>query len=159
MSDLQHPGISARTLREPRPDLIEERVQDIIVMNLPRRKPPRVQISSLRQRDQLLRERPKFLGLRGRGLNPTVAKEADRHVSKQCLPVARCPPELPPPLAMSHCSVPFLGIRLCPVSLGVAAVVTVVRTLRPPEGSIFRLLQPHPEPQTLVREELADLLQ
>src|SRR5690606_16077476 len=104
MTDLQHTGVATRPFREARTDRIEECEEHIIVLDLPGRKSTRVEIPSLRQRDEPLGERAQVLRLGRVRMDSAMADQARCHVPKKRFAMTRGAAELPPFLSMSHFS-------------------------------------------------------
>src|SRR6185436_8413470 len=83
LSELEGAGVAAGPAREPRAERGEEFLHHVTVGHLRRHQPPRVQIVTARQRDELLRERTQLLRLRQRGANALVTEERRRQTPQQ----------------------------------------------------------------------------
>src|SRR5690606_20977424 len=104
MSQLADPRVPPVPSGEPRPDLVEQLRQRLVIPDPPGDQAPGVEVSTLRLGDQRLRELPQLLRLRDRRLDPPVQEERGGHVPEHQLAVLRRPREVAPLLPVPHCS-------------------------------------------------------
>src|SRR5689334_10076982 len=102
MTQLEDPGVAARARGEPRADLAEQARERLPTLDLSLHQPPGVKIAPPGQRDELLREGSKLLGLGLGGDDPAVLEQARRHVVQQRAPMTRRAAELATLGAVAH---------------------------------------------------------
>ncbi len=91
VTQFENSRIATWALSEARADRPKKCKQHFGVRDFASSLPTRMEIAPLSERDQALRERPQLLRLGDSSVDPAVAKQAHRHVTKQCLAVARRP--------------------------------------------------------------------
>jgi len=102
MTHLQDPGIPPRSSRKTGPDLSEEASERLAVLDPTLHQPAGVKIAPPSQRNELLGERAKLLGLGLRGDYPTMLEETRCHVVQHGALVSRCARELATLGAVPH---------------------------------------------------------
>src|SRR5690625_7596067 len=90
MTQLENTGITTRTLRIPRRDLLEELRHDLTIVDLTAHLTARMEISALGFRYQRLRKGAELLRLRRRRLYPPMTDEGHGHINVHRLPMFRC---------------------------------------------------------------------
>src|SRR2546422_1067381 len=118
MAQLGDAGVAAGPRREPRPQVLEELVRHLAVLEAALHQAPRVQVAAARQRDEPLGIGPELFRLRLGGHDPVVTEEARGEVRQQRLFVARRPRELASLGAVPHYSTSPSVARACGAAPG-----------------------------------------
>src|SRR5690606_37840539 len=109
-SRLQHAGISASSILVTGTEHIEQLLGHLFIAEPRRRKPARVEIAALCERDVLVHHAPQVLGLRQGRHDLLVADEGCSHVGEHRLAMPAVAAELPAEFPVSHCRRPSLWL-------------------------------------------------
>src|SRR6478672_13283745 len=102
VAGLQNARVTAGPRRELRPDLLEQLVRRFPLLDVAAGQPARVQRAGAGLRDELLDERPQFLGLRLGGLDGPALDERGREVTHERELLLARAAQLPSCLPVTH---------------------------------------------------------
>ena len=98
----EHPRVPPRPVGVPLRRRLEERVNEVLVVDPPHGLPPRVQVPPLPELDHVIDVLPDGLGADGGGLDPAVADDLGREGAQEGLALVGGQPELGETLPVSH---------------------------------------------------------